>query len=245
MPGLGYGEGTVAAPSRSLMQSVLAVLLTFGATLAVAGCVTEASSRELARGQTGQPHALAREVRLVGIACIERGPGEVATLVGEEPAETENALQDLRAVADGRQEAASQLTLAEAELRGESLNPLSRVEQTDDGRLNRGVRRTGGHEPRRHCFKQAENGARIGITAQLLAWIEAQLGDGDPAVPQLGQRHPERRSARAWQEPRAADEPPRLCVRVPRPRVRSGDDGALPLAPDDVCARVRNDPNLA
>ena len=123
-----------------------------------------ASSGKLARGEAGQTQALAREVRLVGVACVERSSSKVVALAGEEPAEAEDALKDLGAVADGRQEAASQLAFAEAEIRGQRLDALSRVKQTLDSSLNRGIRRTGSHEPLGSRDKQARHGAGIGVT---------------------------------------------------------------------------------
>jgi hypothetical protein len=84
-------------------------------------------------------------VGLVGVASIQGGSSEVVALAGEEPAQANDALKDLGAVANGRQEAASQLALAESEIRGQRLDELSRVEQTHDRRLNRSVRRAGGH----------------------------------------------------------------------------------------------------
>jgi hypothetical protein len=141
-----------------------------------------ASSAKLARGEAGETQALACQVRLIGVARVERGSSEVVALAGEEPAEAEDALKDLRAVADGRQEASSQLSFAEAEIRGQRLDALTGVEETPDSGLNGGIRRAGSHEARGRSYEQAGHGAGIAVTAHLLAWVEAQRGDRDPVV---------------------------------------------------------------
>ena len=119
---------------------------------------------------------------LVGIPRVEGGSSEVVALGGKEPAQAKDALKGLGAVADGRHEAASQLALTEAEIRGQGRDELTRVTEAHDCRLNRAVRRPIDHEPGRRRFEQAGHGVGIDLAVQFLARVETQLGKGDPAV---------------------------------------------------------------
>ena len=77
-----------------------------------------------AAGSARRGGALARQVRLVGVAGVERGAGEVRGRPrGQEAPEAQHALERLRAVAGGGMAAAAQLALAEPEVAGERLDP--------------------------------------------------------------------------------------------------------------------------
>src|SRR4051812_690243 len=75
----------------------------------------------------GEARALARQVRLVRIAGVERGAGEVGVARGQEAPEAQHALERLRAVARGRVAAAPELAFAEAEIARERLDPRPRL----------------------------------------------------------------------------------------------------------------------
>src|SRR4051795_6636938 len=81
----------------------------------------------------GEARALARQVRLVRIAGVERGAGEVGVARGQEAPEAQHALERLRAVARGRLEAAAQLALAEPEVACERLDPGLRLPEPPRG----------------------------------------------------------------------------------------------------------------
>jgi catechol 2,3-dioxygenase-like lactoylglutathione lyase family enzyme len=200
------------------------------------GCAS--ASGKLARTEPGQPEALAREVSLIGVARVEGRPSEVVALADDEAAQAQDALKHLGAVADGGQEAASKLALAEPEIRSQRRGALSWILEAHDRRLNGAIRRAGIHEPRRCRCEQVEHDVGIGPAVQLLARIEAQRGDRDPAIAKLRQRDSKRGSACAREEARAEDQLVGLGDRVPRPRVRPGDDGALASPPDEVRAAV-------
>lgn len=83
----------------------------------------------------------------------------------------------------------------------------------------------------------------INRAVQLFPHVDSQLRDEDSPVAKLAERNPKRRSARAGKKARAQHQLAALRSRVPRPCVRSGDEGALPLAPDDVGAAVGQHPH--
>src|SRR5947209_3839372 len=83
---------------------------------------------QAARTQSCQLPAVAREVGLVGVAGVQRGAGEVAALVREEPLEAQHALKHLRAVANCSEESPAQLALAEADVSRQPVDSLARVE---------------------------------------------------------------------------------------------------------------------
>jgi hypothetical protein len=135
---LGRGHASARAGRRAALRAVGASVCGFAA----------AGSGKLTRGQARQPAALTRHVCLIGVAGGGGGSSEVVPLAGDELAEAEDTLKDLGAVTNGRHEAAPQVALAEAEIRSHAIYALSRVKQTHDGGLYRGIRRVGNHEPR-------------------------------------------------------------------------------------------------
>ena len=80
-----------------------------------------------ARRRPRQLRDFARQVRLVRVAGLQRGAGEVVARAGEEAAEAQHALERLGAVARGGVEAAPQLALGEAEFARQALDPRGRA----------------------------------------------------------------------------------------------------------------------
>ena len=189
------------------------------------------------RARARQPCALAREVRLVRVAGLERRPGEVLARRGEEAAEAQDALERLGAVARGGVEAAAELALAEPELAGERLDPRPRVGQPRHGRLDRGVRRRAGQlrgEPR----QRVRGVVRLELGVQARGELRPQLGEIHAPVAQLAQRQAERRPAGAGPEADAQQHAPGRRVDRHRPGVRARHERAAARAPDQVRAAV-------
>ena len=106
-----------------------------------------------------QPRDLAGEVRLVGVARLERGAGEVVARAGEEAAEAQHALERLRAVADRGVEAAPQLALGEADLGGQRVDAGAGVAQPRDRGRHGGIGGRG-RELARHALEHRRRLAR-------------------------------------------------------------------------------------
>ena len=177
-------------------------------------------------------------MRLVGVAGVERGAGEVGVARGQEAPEAQHALERLRAVAGGGVAAAAQLALAEAEVAGERLDPRLRLLEPPRGLGDRGV---GGRRGHRDLRDPAQRLARLEVRRQPLRERAVEVGQVDAQVAQLGERQAERGAARAGAEARADED--RVGPRGHRHRAGVGPGHERPAAglPDQVGAGVGQD----
>ena len=185
--------------------------------LSPAGPAPSASSA--AGGRPGEPRALAREVGLVGVAGLEREPREVVALEHQEPLEPQDALERLGPVADGVEEPAPELPVADPD---------------------RGARRAGGGRADERVGFAALPQHRRGelVHVRDLRRVPPDVLERHAEVEQLGGGQAERRAGRADAEAHAEG-------RASRGRhVRAGGgpgDVQLAVDADDVDAGVGED----
>jgi hypothetical protein len=107
-------------------------------------------------------------------------------------------------------EAPAKLAFTEAQLAGELLQALARVQEANHGGLHRAIGRSVGDESARGGEEQRRDVPEFGAAAELFAAIQAKFDQADAAVTQLLERYAERGSARSGQEPSAEDHLARL-----------------------------------
>src|SRR5215207_1262804 len=133
----------VAAPPRGVLNETDARRCGAG--------LRRARAHERGRGKAGEAGRLAGQVRLVGVARVEREAGEVAAAALDrvyEAAEAQDPRERLRPVAGGRVEATPELALAEAEVASDGDDLLPRDPPGGDPHERIGLAaRGGGEEP--------------------------------------------------------------------------------------------------
>ncbi len=196
---------------------------------------------KLHRSEAGELPALAGEVCLVGISGADCGPRQILVRGRGEASETKHPLNGLRAVADGGQKAATQLTFTETQLVGELVNALARIDEADHGGLNRLIGRVLGEQAARGGGEQHGDMAKLRVRTELFARIQAKLTQADAAVTELLEWPLERRSTRSGKESSADHQLARTRVGEPGPGIGAGDNGAVPGTPDDVNTGIGHD----
>jgi hypothetical protein len=107
-------------------------------------------------------------------------------------------------------EAATKLAFTEAQLTGEPVHALARVQEANHGGLDGAIGRSVCDESARGCEEQRGDVAELGAVAEPFAEIQANFDEADAAVTQLLERYAERGSTRSGQEPSAEDHLARL-----------------------------------
>jgi hypothetical protein len=190
-----------------------------------------------------EPLDLAGHVRLIGVSGLGGVHRELAAPVRDlqEALEAQDPLEGLRAVAGGGPAAASQLTLREAELRGERVDARARVGEPPR-RLAHGAiglaagaqAQAGAHEPR-------ERLPRLEIAGQRSIEVGPQRRERHARIAERLQAEPERAAARARTEADPDDHRSGAGLDEDRPGVRSREHRALARPPDEVDAGVGQD----
>ncbi|MDQ6821771.1 MAG: hypothetical protein M3076_15790 [Actinomycetota bacterium] len=82
-------------------------------------------------------------------------------------------------------EAAAKLAVTEAELAGELVHALARIQEANDGSLDGAIWRSVCDESARGCEEQRRDIAELGAAAEPFAGIQANFDEADAAVTQL------------------------------------------------------------
>src|SRR5438477_4939992 len=215
------------------------------------GVLNVSDSDELGRRQAAEVVALPRQVGLIGIARLGGRLGQGVAVVldeVEEVAESENAPEHLRAVADGALEAAPQLALADVE-------SLAEVTHTGRRRLG-GDQFDSGGNVRVRGVGVVESGQQGGFEYRLFGLHGGSGGQVGGEPPRMGSPDALERDAavgellgvgaeEARRSPAAEADAYRQRALgqaddISR-RVRAGDREGLVADPDDVDAAVGKD----
>ncbi len=183
-----------------------------------------------------------RQVGLVGVSGLGCGADELEAPQGAESLKAEHPLEGLWAVADGVVEAAPQLPVAEADVVGESVDPLPGIAQPNGGCLHGEVRRSVVSQARRQCDQSRHRRLGAKLSVQLVGRVQAEVGQRHAPVADLRQWQAIGRATSAGPQAHAEYESVLAGRRDHRARIRARDERPGGRPPDDVRAGVGQHP---
>lgn len=193
---------------------------------------------------TREARAFPCQMRLVGIAEVERDPCKVgfhrlSVEACEKALEPQHALESLRAIADSILKTAPELPVAYPKFPRQSFHVGLGLGKTAARLRHENVGWTRPYELGCRFCDPPKSFRRSQGRWEQPGKVRTDVGKVNAAVQKVVQRGAERRPAGAWAESRSHEHRPRWERSRRRTRVRPGKIGAAALVPDQVHAGIR------
>jgi hypothetical protein len=194
---------------------------------------SDAGADERRGWETGKPRCLARQVRLVGVAYVERERGEVSAAAinrVDEAAEAEYPRQGRWAITDRRLKPPEEMALADVQIARQRPDPLliDLPRRHSDERI--------GLAARRRRYESRDDLGRRETAVEVKRAVD--FGDVDPQVPYRVKREAESPAAGAREKPDTDHQIAGLTVDELCGRVRPDERGPVAAPPHDVRAPI-------